>query len=217
MYSILLLFHVFTGTSGLLTGLVAMLVRKGPGTHSLSGRFFSISMAACALSALIMCLIKFNPFLLAISLFTLYMLQAGLRSIVLWKSEEVSKPVFRDYLPLYIGFPLTAFMIGFPIFRYLAGQGSLTNILLFFGLIMLSFLIQDVRLIRDKSAWKPYNKQWLRRHIGMMGGTYIAAFTAFAVNNIHVGPAWLSWMLPSVLGGMLIQKSMSKFKLVVKS
>lgn len=217
MYQLLLIFHVFTGTIGLMAGLLAMLVRKGPGTHVMSGRYFTMSMAACSLSALIMCLIKFNSFLLAIALFTLYMLQAGVRSIVLLKNKQLNGPEFRDYLPLIIGFPLTVFMIGFPIYRQLTGQGSWLNVLLFFGFIMLAMLIQDVRVVRKSEAWKPGNKQWLIRHISMMGGTYIAAFTAFAVNNIHFGPGWIMWILPSVLGSVLIQQAIAKLNPKLKS
>lgn len=217
MYQLLLIFHVFTGTFGLITGLVAMLVRKGPGTHAMSGRYFTMSMAACSMSALIMCLMHFNAFLLAIALFTLYMLQAGVRSIALLKNKQLSSPTVRDYLPLMIGFPLTAFMIGYPIYRQVMQQGSWKNVLLFFGFIMLVMLIQDVRLIRKTDAWKPGNKLWLRRHISMMGGTYIAAFTAFAVNNIQIGPVWLMWMLPSVVGSLLIQQSISKLTPRLKS
>lgn len=217
MYQVLLFIHVFTGTTGLLTGLTAMLVKKGPNTHAQSGRFFSISMGICAITALIMCLLKFNPFLLSIAVFTLYMLQAGLRSMELFRKKDLSRPAMRDYVPIFIGFPLVSYMIGYPLNRYFSGEGTLANILLFFGIIMLGLLFQDIRLIRNAQAWKPGNQQWLRRHIGMMGGTYIAAFTAFAVNNVHFGPIWIYWILPSVLGGWLIRKAMSKLNLAVKS
>lgn len=41
---------------------------------------------------------------------------------------------------------------------------------------------------------------WLRQHIGMMMGTYIATITAFIVVNVNdFKPAWLLWLAPTAI------------------
>src|SRR3954451_10256587 len=49
---------------------------------------------------------------------------------------------------------------------------------------------------------------WLRRHIGGMGGSYIALVTALLVVNAGV-EAWWAWALPSVFGTVLIRRAVA--------
>src|SRR3954462_381649 len=47
---------------------------------------------------------------------------------------------------------------------------------------------------------------WLPRHIGGMGGSYIALVTALLVVNAGVA-AWWAWSLPSIVGTVLIRRT----------
>jgi hypothetical protein len=47
---------------------------------------------------------------------------------------------------------------------------------------------------------------WLPRHIGGMGGSYIALVTALLVVNAGVA-AWWAWGLPTVVGSVLLRRT----------
>ncbi|MCY7358844.1 MAG: DUF2306 domain-containing protein, partial [Rudanella sp.] len=91
----------------------------------------------------------------------------------------------------------------------------------FFGVLTLVFASRDFFLFR-----KPLEKlhrgaaPWFFQHFTRMGGSYIAAFTAFLVNNngrmLPTGtPEWVylvGWISPSVIGGMLIGRTVAYYK-----
>jgi hypothetical protein len=83
---------------------------------------------------------------------------------------------------------------------------TLNTVLIVFGLIQGMNALNDLRTfirLRRKQPLPP--KAWLLRHIGSMLGAYIATATAFIVVNVRdVEPAWLPWLLPTVLGTPLI-------------
>jgi hypothetical protein len=49
---------------------------------------------------------------------------------------------------------------------------------------------------------------WLPRHIGGMGGSYIALVTALLVVNAGVA-AWWAWSLPTIVGTVLIRRTIA--------
>lgn len=49
---------------------------------------------------------------------------------------------------------------------------------------------------------------WLPRHIGGMGGSYIALVTALLVVNAGVA-AWWAWSLPTIVGTVLIRRAIA--------
>ena len=55
---------------------------------------------------------------------------------------------------------------------------------------------------------------WWYHHINRMGGAYIAALTAFAVQSIapHVPGSlqWMVWAGPAILGSILIARAIRK-------
>jgi hypothetical protein len=66
-----------------------------------------------------------------------------------------------------------------------------------------------------KSFIKPPKEKmhWWYGHISSMGGSYISAVTAFVVVNIHLPQfQWVLWVLPGVFGGILIGRTIKKYK-----
>jgi hypothetical protein len=46
-----------------------------------------------------------------------------------------------------------------------------------------------------------------------MGGSYISAVTAFVVVNIQLPQfQWVLWILPGIIGGILIGRTIRKYK-----
>jgi hypothetical protein len=80
-----------------------------------------------------------------------------------------------------------------------------------FGIFGSSFLYRDFRNYLHPPTGKMH---WWYGHISSMGGSYISAFTAFVVVNIQLMQfQWLLWILPGIIGGMLIGKSIRKYKM----
>ncbi len=94
-YKIVLILHIISGMMALTGGITAALARKRKGLHSKAGNIFYYSMIFSSSSALLMCLLKFNPFLLGIGLFTLYMIIGG--KLVMGRKDQLSRAVWKHY------------------------------------------------------------------------------------------------------------------------
>jgi hypothetical protein len=83
-------------------------------------------------------------------------------------------------------------------------------LLSFFGIIMFFNSFNDRNIFKNEYLISASKIIFLRRHIGMAIGSYIAATTAFLVNNITFNPAWVLWILPTIIGTLLISKVLNK-------
>ncbi len=89
-----------------------------------------------------------------------------------------------------------------------------------FGLIGVGFgvglglsAITDIRSFLQPSTDRNW---WWYYHISRMSGSYIAAVTAFTVQNVtqHMPAelAWLPWMLPAAVGSPLIARAVRRYR-----
>ncbi len=191
LYILALAVHIISGFGALVSGLVAILSRKGQKTHGAWGRYFFLSMVAVCGSAVLITFIKSNTFLFHIGVFSFFMVFSGYRAI----KNKCLKPHVVDWMVVVIG-----------LFNGLAMVWSAKLVLMIFGMIGSYLALADVRLYYRVLNHKEVSKtQWLVRHIGMMLGTYIAASTAFIVVNITVPQyPWLPWLVPTFIGTPLI-------------
>lgn len=189
---IALAIHIAAGSIALITGAFDLVAPKGGLRHRWAGRIFAFSMYAVALSALILSAVIGSAFFFCLGIFTFYMTWNGQRAAK-FRTVELRR---IDMLILLIGVLNTAamFLLGNPI---LIGLGILSAVLISGEIRML------LRVHKDRTA--PRNA-WLRRHIGMIIGSYIATSTAFLVVNSSsdLWPAWLPWALPSMIGVPII-------------
>lgn len=191
-YSILIL-HIIGGTVALVSGGIAFTVRKAKGWHTKSGITFYYAMLLMGVSAIILCVLKFNPFLLIVGLFSLYMAITGYRSIRLSADKPVS--LQTDWFV----WRLTLCVMLFYLLVYLQSANTgMAPVLMVFSTILLLMLILDFKFLKKKQTRN--RQQLLRRHISRMGGAYIATVTAFFVTNVHLEPAFISWLLPTAIG-----------------
>lgn len=188
---ILLLLHIASGFTALLSGLIAISTKKGQKTHKKAGLIYFYSMIGVSFTALIISSLKSNPFLLHISIFAFFQNFNGYRSV---KVKDL-KPTAIDWAVFGIGLINTVFMLL-----------SKNMILIVFGSISTFLLYGTFEIYYKHIKNIPQSKiMWLPRHIGMMLGAYIATTTAFIVVNISY-PAlpWLPWLLPTFIGVPLI-------------
>lgn len=212
MHQVILYFHIGCGSLALLSGIIALITKKGHSLHIQSGKIFYWAMIAVASSSFLLAIIKFNAFLLAIGVFTLYMILRGRRYIYYHRLTENYAYKMIDNLPVYIALITSIFMIGFPIYQIAKNGESTVFVLGVFGLILLLNVRNDFKMILAHPMVKPGNQDWILKHIGMMTGAYIASTTAFLVNAIHVEPSWILWLAPSAIGVPYIFISIRKWK-----
>ena len=199
LYSPFLIIHIACGFTALLSGLIAIVAKKGQKIHKKAGLVYFYSMLGVSSTAFIISIIKSNDFLLFISLFAFFQTFNGYRSI---KVKDL-KPTPIDWLVLVVGAINTGCMLY-----------SFDTILLVFGGISLWLVLSTFKLYLATSKNKELPKTlWLTRHIGMMLGAYIATTTAFIVVNISYSAVpWLPWLLPTFIGVPLIAYWTNKYK-----
>lgn len=211
MHKTIIYFHVFSGALALLVGLFAMLQRKAKGKHTQFGKWYAIFMYCCCASALALSILKWNTFFVAIGFFTFYLVFSGQQAIKFWRLTEEYSPKTKDYILNMVFFAMAFFMVIYPLFNMWKQQEIYVSVLMIFGLIMVSMVFQDFRILREKKHFFPKQKIWLSRHISFISGSYIAAVTAFLVNNITLPIPWVTWILPTVVGSILIAIQQKKY------
>jgi uncharacterized membrane protein len=182
----LLILHIAAGFSALISGVLVLALKKGTKWHINLGTVFYYAMLLVGMSALLLSGIKGNVFLFCIGIFSTFQTYFGKRSIT---NKSLNPSVF-DWIITSIGFLNGLFMLQ---------TGNV--VLIVFGAIQVQLTLQLFYTFYRIFQKKPLHpKAWLKQHIGMMMGSFIATFTAFLVVNIQgVQPEWLIWIAPTAL------------------
>jgi uncharacterized membrane protein len=195
-----LVLHIIAGFTALLTGLAAIIARKGRKFHRANGKIYFWSMLFVAVSAAIMSLMKDLNFFLMLSMFSFYSAYSGFRAI---RNKE-RRATLTDWLMLGGAVVTCGFMIL-----------SANIILTVFGVIFGSFLFSDIKQFTSEPL-PIKSMNWLLIHIGRMLGAYIATVTAFIVVNFgnYFSGNWnlIAWLGPTVIGIPLISYWINKYK-----
>jgi len=200
LYKLLLYGHIAAGTLALLSGTISLIRRKGDSKHRFIGNIFLYNMLAVGASSFFMAVYRPNPFLFMVGIFSTYLVSTGARILYLKRLSEGQNPLVIDWI-------LSLAMFGFGLAFISSGirnilDGNYFGITyLVFGSIGLTLVLQDIALYFGKITKKNY---WLYMHISRMVAGNIAAFTAFLVVNNTVLPALVAWLLPTVIGTILI-------------
>ena len=157
--------------------------------HRKSGLWFYFAMLGVCFTAIWLSATRSNDFLLHLGIFSLYQTWVGRRAIAV-KTLRAATP---DYILLVIASANGILMLL-----------SANMLLVFFGSIQVymavSHWIRCLKVLRGGELPQAY---WLRVHIGMMTGGFIASVTAFLVVNHNTSdsvlPVWLTWLLPTLL------------------
>ena len=200
--------HIGAGTVALIVAPIAMAVRKGGEAHRIWGWVFSWAMLVLCASALGM--LVFNPSIF-LSLFSFYAVFSGVRALRRKRPERGQRATRLDFLgaaaALLAGLSFIAWGV-LPLLPFTQSEVPVSFSLLgiVFGYFLTRMAWTDVRSFvtpdRDRNWWWYY-------HMERMLAGYIAAFTAFTVQN--VGPMlpeelqWTVWLAPGIVGGRLTQ------------
>ncbi len=206
---IMLGIHIAGGSIALLSGMGAMLTKKGSTVHRRFGKTYFFAMTIVFLGALALAIGHQKDFLLMVAFFSYYMTVRGYRILFLKDLSLGRGPARLDVILLSISLLFCLILLGWGLYAIVLG--SLMGVAgIVFGLIGLSFIIQDIRNFRTPPKEKMH---WWFTHIASMGGSYISAVTAFIVVNIQIpGYNWVLWVLPSLIGGILIRRAVQFYK-----
>jgi uncharacterized membrane protein len=206
----MLVLHIAGGTIALISGLVAMFTLKGSKIHRLAGKIYFWAMTAVFIGALFTAIGHHKDFLLMVAFFSYYMTVRGYRILSLKKLHQGQKAIALDWIITSVsGLFLLALICwgGWGIFNGV----NIGIVAIAFGTLGMTFLISDVRSFISPPKEKMH---WWYGHISSMGGSYISAVTAFIVVNIQLPQfQWVLWILPGIIGGIIIGRTIKKYKL----
>lgn len=207
----LLISHAGAGAVMLLSGLVAMTTRKGQRSHRASGKVYATATAVVGVTGFAIAIIKSNQFLIATSIFVLYMMVSAYRSLYLKKLHlhVRAAPIDKAILTGAAIGALYLLLLGI---RGLFAGHSSGIVPLVFGGLCAAFTIRDIK----KYTKGPSDKMhWLYNHISGMVGSYIAGITAFlAVNAGYFTNDFVLWVWlgPTVVGTPYIIYNIRKYR-----
>ena len=192
--------HVLSGLISFLTGLVAMVSKKGGKLHRGIGKVYVGAMAYLFISALlILYFVQFNFFLLVIAIFSFYACFSGMR---VTKRKEPGSERWFDWLAVILLLLSGIGLLIYGVVAVLGGNWAMSILCGVFGWLSLSSSIRDIKVFREKE--RSDRMWWWFSHMGSMLGSYIALITAFLVNNMpewlpDFHHQWIFWILPTVL------------------
>lgn len=205
----LLIIHVASGFAALSTGFMSMLNQKGGKIHQLTGKIFFSGMSGVFMTAVILSGLKSNPFLFMVGFFSYYLTCSGYRALYL--KNHSNQPLWIDWLINGTGLVFSVGLIVFSL-SWFQSRGIWGFVPLTLGMFCLIIAVKDTFSFYQPQQ-QPYTLSRLISHGSRMGGAFAATVTAFIVVNFTFGNAtWLLWILPGVLIGIWIRKTIQVVK-----
>jgi hypothetical protein len=198
---VLRVLHIVAGCMCLGFGMGAILTVKGGKAHRINGKIYFWSMAIIFVTGVAMALYHDRVFFFFIGFVSFYPAFIGYRILSQKRLSEGQKPKWFDYAILV----LVACVATFGIYLGIKNINSTVGILLLiFNTLLLNHFKTPLKLYRKPPQLKGF---WLITHITEMSGSYVAAITAFLVNNsqyFKFVPEIILWISPGIIGGTII-------------
>lgn len=213
---ILLIIHVSAGSTALIVGLFPMFSKKGSRLHNSTGLVYVYCMIIVAVTALLLCGLQpfkmLRLFLTGIAVFSFYLCMTGWRATKQKKSGSTQVDKWMTYATLVV----SVAMLGIGAYLLTGGPSVFAILFTVFGFLTFKNVWYD----HKSFGIKPQKMHWFYHHITRMGGSYIATFTAFLVNNMYrmlpsTAPSWIEsvgWIAPAIIGGMLIGRTVRHYR-----
>ncbi|MCU0435037.1 MAG: hypothetical protein MUC87_16385 [Bacteroidia bacterium] len=215
-HRILVFVHVIAGFTALCTGLMAMLTAKGGREHRSAGKIYFWAMAVSCFTAAVAGVLFQKWFFFFLAFISFESAARGYRILYRKQLKEKQAPDIRDWLLVIVNALMSAGLVGWGVRIVLAG-GAFGFVAMVFGALGIFVSYDYYRTFHRKS---PDPKHWLRMHIRGMAVSYIAATTAFLVNNdawLKFIPPVLLWLLPTIIGVPVMLRVMRKYKPAAKA
>lgn len=216
--------HVGAAMLSLITGVGAMVTRKGGPRHRLIGKIYFWGMFVTNGVALVLLMWRLNLFLLGVTILSFYAAFTGYRVLYRKRPDQGQGAALLDWaaaaiattmgLALIINSVMGFFGLGAFGIPPLASGASIVVILPFiFGMMITQSGISDMRQFVKPITNKRW---WWYYHMNAMLGSYIGLVTALMVQQ--VGPrmpnqvAWIVWVLPTVIGTVGITRWIGSYR-----
>ncbi len=189
-HSPILLLHIASGTVGMLSGFVAVFLRKGSRQHALTGIVFVISMLCLSSSGGYMAILKHQPGNILGGALTFYLVATAWMT-ARRRNKEVKRGIF-DWAALLAVLAVLAVEVTFGIEAAMSPTGMKYDYppgpYFFLGSVALLASIGDVRMLirRGISGAQP-----IARHLWRMCFALFIAASSIFLARAHLFPAFL--------------------------
>jgi uncharacterized membrane protein len=202
--------HILAGAVSLVMAPIAMTVLKGGRVHRLTGKIFFWAMTWIFISAVILAVYKWKPFLLMVSVISYYLTVSGYRTLYQKQLSSGKGVMWYDWLALTSTALFMLSFTGWGIYLWM-NRPMDSGIFLLFAFTAGGWLSVRGEL---KSFLKPPadKNHWLYNHIGRMAGAFIASVTAFSTNVLTFIPGIWPWIWPTLIGIPLIIYGIRTYK-----
>lgn len=202
-----LILHILSGFTALVTGGIASFTKKGGKGHRSSGKWYFWAMTGVFVTAIVISILKNLAFLFMIGFFSYYFVVRGYRHLYLKGLGKTQKAAGIDWFVMAVALLFGIGLLAWATMQKIQGN-SFWPVPFVFGLVSTGFSLADMKLyIKGPS----YKQHWLAGHIVSMGAGYIATWTAFVVTNVRFLPPVFVWLVPSVVGSVLISMSVRRY------
>lgn len=202
-----LFFHVLAGMIGFFAAPAAMLTAKGGLWHRRWGKVYFWAMTVAAFSAMALSIFgpRTNLFLTLIGVFSFYLSYSGYRVLYQKRPAKGQGPHSFDWLMATVTALTGLGLMAAGIFKPTPLWERTGVVAVALGAACLVTAGVDIKRFLRPPADRNF---WWYSHMAGMLGSYIAALTAFLVNNarhVDIGaPAWVWWLAPTIVGAPAI-------------
>ncbi len=200
--------HILAGVVALGSGIGAIVTKKGGQRHNNAGKLYVLAMAIVVTTAVPLAVWVENWFLLAIAVFSGYLVFGGYR-IITRRRARVQELTPTDWVGNGTMIAVGAVMVGAGGWGTVTGEMALAPVLLVFGLIGGVLAVRELATLRDSQKNRD---TWFERHIAFMGGAFIATVTAAVTVNLTMVPELVRWLGPTAVGVPLIFYAVSVYQ-----
>lgn len=200
--------HIVAGVVALLAGAGAILTRKGGPRHSTAGKSYVVTMAVVVLTAVPLAVRVRDWFLLAIAVFSGYLVFAGYRAVARRRAGLTGAHT------LDLTGHATMLVVGGGMgvagaWGTVSGTLSRGPVLVVFGVIGTGLAASMLARFRRPPADR---SPWIEQHIAFMGAALIATVTAAVTVNLTVVPELVRWLGPTAVGAPLIAYAIQRYR-----
>jgi hypothetical protein len=182
----LLILHILGGSVGLLSGTVAVAVRKGSPLHRSFGNVFTIAMLTLASSGLCLAIMKSQTGNIMGSVITFYLITTA------WLAGRGRDTGWLDWAALLVGLGGAVGVLSLSVHTVLnpatADKNAPAGMGFFFGVILLLAAAGDIRMLARGGI---YGRQRVTRHLWRMCFGLFIATGSFFLGQQQVFPVFL--------------------------
>lgn len=194
MDAVVLTLHIAAGVVAVASAAVAIVSKSADLPHRLhvrSGLAFAWAMAVVVATALVLSLLRFNPIMLLIALFSGYFAWAGYR----FARNRRGTPTTADRTAAWAMAMVSLGMLAWGAYGMATGEvAAVVGII--FGIIGGLGAKQDIERFNGGGV---RGRDRIIAHLNRMLGATIATVTAVIVTNVSVEPVWLPWLAPTIV------------------